>query len=217
MLLTGPAVLFLLGLAWLQQIDQWRDARPVLERLGQMGWLNRRLFGELGDALGDGEHAIDVLSRQLELPDRCCQQALARAIQFGGGSWPAACFGCAGDHLLIWLTTSTASVGHALLGAGVRGFDDQIGRQCSLKRRPPLPRDEYLGYAATGEVGVTGVPANAGCRNIGGHAVVAADAAKGERIGQPAAAAQKRDRMVAGQRHGDGTPQVLLTGNGLEP
>ena len=40
-------------LIWLQQIDQWRDARPILERLGQMRWLDRRLICQLGDALRD--------------------------------------------------------------------------------------------------------------------------------------------------------------------
>ena len=100
--------------------------------------LDRRLFCQLGDALRDGEHARDLLGRQLELPDRGREQALARSIQRVGGSWPAACLPCAGDHVLIWLATPTTLVSHALLGAGMRGFDDQVGCECRLKRRSPL-------------------------------------------------------------------------------
>ena len=107
--------------------------------------LDRRLLCQLGDALRDREHARDLLGRQLELPDRRREQALAGSIQCVGRSWPAACFGRAGDQLLVGLATPPAPVGHALLGAGVGGFDHQIGRQRSLKRRPPLPGDERLG------------------------------------------------------------------------
>ena len=47
--LTAPARLFLRCLAWLEQIDDWCDTRPIVERLGQM----RHLICELGDALRD--------------------------------------------------------------------------------------------------------------------------------------------------------------------
>jgi hypothetical protein len=73
-------------LIWLQQIGQWRDARPILERLGQVRRLDSCLFCELGDALCDGEHARDLLGRQLELPNRRRQQALGiHVAQLGCG------------------------------------------------------------------------------------------------------------------------------------
>ena len=50
-------------LIWLQQIYDWCNTRPVLKRLGQMRRLDRRLFCELGDALGDREHARDLRGR----------------------------------------------------------------------------------------------------------------------------------------------------------
>jgi hypothetical protein len=71
--LTAPARLFLLCLAWLQQLDDWHNTRPILECLGQVCWLNGFLFRELGNALGNCQYAIDLLGCQLELPDRCCQ------------------------------------------------------------------------------------------------------------------------------------------------
>ena len=76
----------LLRLTWLQQIDDRRDARPILERLGQMRWLDSGLICELGNALRDGEHARDLLSCELELPDRRREQTLAGSIQRVGRS-----------------------------------------------------------------------------------------------------------------------------------
>jgi len=200
-----------------QQIDGWCNARPVLKRLGQMRRMDRCLICELGDALGDGEYAGDLRGRQLELPYRRRQQALACSIQRVGRSWPAACFRRASDHVLVGFTTPPASVGHALLGATLGGFNDQVGRECSLKGGSALPGDEHLGATPAGEVGVTGVPANTRGRDIGGHDGVTADTAKGEGIGQCGTAAQKRDRMVAGQRTRDGAALVLLAGNGVQP
>jgi hypothetical protein len=41
----GINSLFVLPLLiWLQQINQWRDARPILKRLGQMRRLDGRLL-----------------------------------------------------------------------------------------------------------------------------------------------------------------------------
>src|SRR3982750_4219610 len=101
--------LFLLALLiWFQQIDDWRDARPILERLSEMRRLDSCLICELGNALLDGEHARDLLGRQLKLPDRRCEQTLAGSIQRIAWSWPAACFGCAGDQLLVGLSTPPA-------------------------------------------------------------------------------------------------------------
>ena len=74
------------SLIWLQEIDDWRNTRPVLEGLGQMRRLDRRLFGELGNALGDGEHACNLFGRQLELPDRRREQTLVGSIQRVGRS-----------------------------------------------------------------------------------------------------------------------------------
>jgi hypothetical protein len=62
------------------------------------------------------------------------------------------------DHLLVRLATSTPSMGHALLGAGVRGFDEEVGCQRGLKRRPPLPGDEHVGRTATRKVGSPAFP-----------------------------------------------------------
>ena len=209
--------LFLPLLIWLQQIDRWCNARPILERLGQMRRLDRPLICQLGDTLRDGEHARNLLSRQLELPDRGGEQALARTIQLSGGSWPAAGVGRAGDQLLVWLATPAVSVAHALLGVGMYRFDDQVGHQCRLKRRPSLPGDDRRGCAATREVGVAGVGADARRRDVGRHAIVTADAAKDERIGQRAAAAKEGDRMVAGQRNRNSAAQVLLGRNSIQP
>jgi hypothetical protein len=174
-------------LIWFQQIDDRRDARPILERLSEMRRLDRQLICELGDTLRNSKHACDLLGRQLELPYRRRQQVLAGRIQCVGRSCPAACFRCATDQLLIWLAASTAPVGHALLGAGVRGFDEEVGSERSPKRGPSLPGDEHLGATPAGEVGVAGIPADTGGRDVGGHAVVAGDATKRECIGQSGA------------------------------
>jgi hypothetical protein len=104
-----------------------------------------------------------------------------------------------------------------LLGARVGGFDHQIGSERSPKCRPSLPGDKRFRATLAGEVGVAGVPAHTRGRDIGGHAVVTADAAKGECIGQRAATAQERDRMVAGERDADGAAQVFLARNGVQP
>jgi hypothetical protein len=132
--LTASAVLFLLCLAWLQQIDDWRNTRPILECLGQLRGLNSCLFCELGNALRNRQHACDLLGRQLELPYRCRQQALAGSIQCIGWSWPAACFCRACDQLLVGFTTPPVPVGQALLGTGVGGFHHEIGCECRLER-----------------------------------------------------------------------------------
>jgi hypothetical protein len=178
--------------------------------------LERCLLCELSDALCDGEYARYLLGRQLELANRSRQQALACRIQRVGRSWPAACLPCACNHVLIRLATPTAPVGHVLFGATLGGFDHQFSRERYLEGWPPLSGGDRFGCAATGERGVAGVPTDAGRCDIGGHAVLAADAAEGERISQRSAAAQKRDRMVAGQRHTDGAAQVLLAGNGVQ-
>src|SRR6266498_2870916 len=179
---ANKTLLVLPLLIWFQQIDQWRSTRPILERLSQMRRLDRCLFCQLGDALCDGEHARDLLIRQLELPNRRCQQALACSIQCVGRTWPAACLGCTGDHLLIWLAAPPAPVGHALLGVGVGGFDHQFSCQRSPKRGPSLPCDDRLGCAATHKVRIASVPANARRCNVSRYAVGAADAPKCECI-----------------------------------
>src|SRR4051812_37102722 len=69
--LTAPARLLLPCFAWIEQIDDWRDTRPILECLGQMRRLNHCLFCELGNALCDRKHAHDLFSCELELPNRC--------------------------------------------------------------------------------------------------------------------------------------------------
>ena len=56
-------------LTWFEQIDGWCNTRPIVERLGQMLRLDRRLFCQLGNALRDREYARDLLSCELELPD----------------------------------------------------------------------------------------------------------------------------------------------------
>ena len=107
--------------------------------------MDRCLLCELSDALCDREHACDLLGSQLELPYRRRQQALACSIQCIGWSRPSACVGCASDHVLVGLTTPPAPVGHALFGAGVRGFNDQVGRECRLKGGSALPDDSTSG------------------------------------------------------------------------
>src|SRR4051794_30520679 len=93
--LTAPARLFLRCLAWLEQIDDWRDTRPILERLGQVRWLNRRLFRELGDALCDGEESVRAT---------CSVVSSSCRIAAANRRWPAA---------------SSASVGRGRLRASL--------------------------------------------------------------------------------------------------
>jgi hypothetical protein len=45
-----------------------------------------------------------------------------------------------------------------LLGAGVVSFDDQVGRECSLKGGSALPGDKRFECAATGEIGSPAFP-----------------------------------------------------------
>src|SRR5207249_1528762 len=150
-------LLLLPRLIWFQQIDQWRDARPILERLSEMRRLDRQLICELGDALRNRQHSHDLLACELELPYRRRSQAVAVSIQRGRPSRPAACLCCAGDQLLIWLATPAAPMGHALLGAGVCRFDHDVGVQRRLECWSPSPGDDRLGCAATREVGVTSI------------------------------------------------------------
>lgn len=178
---------------------------------------NRRDVRKLGDALGDRQYSYDLFRRELKLADRGREQALADAIQLVGRSWPPARLSCLRDQPLVGLATPPAPVGHALLGVGVGGFDHQFSCQRSPKRGPSLPCDDRLGCAATHKVRIASVPANARRCNVSRYAVGAADAPKCECIGQSGAAAQKRDRMVNGERDGDGAAQVLLTGNGVQP
>jgi hypothetical protein len=73
-------MMLLLHPVWFDQIADCVDARPILERLCQMRWLDCSLAGQLRNALRHREQPRDLDNGELELTDGGYEQAMAGDI-----------------------------------------------------------------------------------------------------------------------------------------
>ena len=102
------------------------------------------LVGQLRHALRHRQHARQLLGGELKLSDGGREQPLARRIKLVTWAWPVLGLGRSCNEGFIRLTAPAAPMGYALLGTGVRGFNDEVGRERCLKRcRMTSPRNRW--------------------------------------------------------------------------